>query len=161
MALQPGTRLGRYEITAQIGVGGMGEVYRARDTKLEQVHALSSNYDARRKFLLGRCAMRTIDHVGVGVVVLALLLLVPTASSAQSQREIFVTPTYQADTGGLGVGVGPGIIWPVSPSSVVRMIIEVPSDLLTFQSANVVFVPGLGGPRPSKPGSAAGRTATC
>ena len=36
MALTPGTRLGPYEVTAQIGVGGMGEVYRARDTKLKR-----------------------------------------------------------------------------------------------------------------------------
>ncbi len=36
MALTPGTRLGPYEVTAQIGVGGMGEVYRATDTKLKR-----------------------------------------------------------------------------------------------------------------------------
>ncbi len=33
MALAPGVRLGPYEVTAQIGVGGMGEVYRAHDTQ--------------------------------------------------------------------------------------------------------------------------------
>ena len=36
MTLAPGTRVGPYEITAQIGVGGMGEVYRARETKLDR-----------------------------------------------------------------------------------------------------------------------------
>ena len=36
MSLSPGTRLGVYDVTAQIGQGGMGEVYRARDTKLDQ-----------------------------------------------------------------------------------------------------------------------------
>src|SRR5687768_4604965 len=36
MALTPGTRLGPYEVTAQIGVGGMGEVYRAIDINLKR-----------------------------------------------------------------------------------------------------------------------------
>ncbi len=40
MALSPGTRLGSYEVTALIGQGGMGEVYRARDTKLGRDVAL-------------------------------------------------------------------------------------------------------------------------
>ena len=40
MPLQPGTTLGPYEVVALIGEGGMGEVYRARDTKLDRDVAL-------------------------------------------------------------------------------------------------------------------------
>ena len=40
MPLSAGTRLGSYEILAPIGAGGMGEVYRAKDTKLEREVAI-------------------------------------------------------------------------------------------------------------------------
>ena len=40
MSLSPGTRLGSYEVTALIGQGSMGEVYRAKDTKLGRDVAL-------------------------------------------------------------------------------------------------------------------------
>ena len=46
MALTPGTRLGPYEVVALIGRGGMGEVYRARDTKLGRDVALKILPDA-------------------------------------------------------------------------------------------------------------------
>ena len=40
MTLIPGTRLGAFEIIALVGAGGMGEVYRARDTRLGRDVAL-------------------------------------------------------------------------------------------------------------------------
>src|SRR5512132_4026322 len=57
MPLSSGTRLGPYEIVAAIGAGGMGEVYKARDTRLERTVAvkvlpshLSTSPEVRQRF---------------------------------------------------------------------------------------------------------------
>ncbi|MGO8986995.1 MAG: hypothetical protein ACLPHI_07335 [Terriglobales bacterium] len=57
MALTAGTKLGPYEIQSPLGAGGMGEVYRAKDTRLDRTVAvkilpdhLSSNPDAIQRF---------------------------------------------------------------------------------------------------------------
>jgi serine/threonine protein kinase/Tol biopolymer transport system component len=54
MALSPGTRLGTYEVTAPAGAGGMGEVYRARDSKLGRpvaIKVLGAEYSSDRERL--------------------------------------------------------------------------------------------------------------
>src|SRR5512140_1686846 len=57
MLLTAGTRLGTYEIVAPLGAGGMGEVYRARDTRLDRdvalkvlPGALADDAERRRRF---------------------------------------------------------------------------------------------------------------
>src|SRR5437588_858724 len=46
LPLNPGARLGPYEIVAPLGAGGMGEVYKARDTRLDRTVAIKVLSDA-------------------------------------------------------------------------------------------------------------------
>ncbi|HUQ49292.1 MAG TPA: protein kinase [Terriglobales bacterium] len=69
MSLSPGTKLGPYEILAAAGAGGMGEVYKARDTRLDRDVAikvlpahLSGNADLKQRFEREAKAISSLNH---------------------------------------------------------------------------------------------------
>jgi eukaryotic-like serine/threonine-protein kinase len=69
MTVAAGTRLGPYEVLAPIGAGGMGEVYRARDTRLDRTVAvkvlpshLSENAEHKRRFEREAKAISALSH---------------------------------------------------------------------------------------------------
>jgi serine/threonine protein kinase len=72
MALEAGTRLGPYEIGSPLGAGGMGEVYRARDTRLDRTVAikvlssqLSANADLKARFEREARAISQLNHPNI------------------------------------------------------------------------------------------------
>ncbi len=74
-ALAPGTRLGPYEILDAIGAGGMGEVYRGRDTRLDRVVAikvlasgLASDAPSRERFEREAKAISSLNHPNICVL---------------------------------------------------------------------------------------------
>ena len=73
MALASGTRLGPYEIVSPLGAGGMGEVYRARDTKLNRDIAVkilpepfASDPDRLARFRREAHLLASLNHPHVG-----------------------------------------------------------------------------------------------
>ncbi|MSO46080.1 MAG: hypothetical protein EXQ59_04860 [Acidobacteria bacterium] len=75
LALTPGTRLGVYEVTAQIGVGGMGEVYHATDTKLKRQVAikilppsLAADHDRLARFQREAEVLASLNHPNIAAI---------------------------------------------------------------------------------------------
>jgi eukaryotic-like serine/threonine-protein kinase len=75
LALSPGTRLGVYEVTAQIGEGGMGQVYRATDTKLKRQVAikilppsLAADHDRLARFQREAEVLASLNHPNIAAI---------------------------------------------------------------------------------------------
>ena len=74
-SLQPGVRLGPYEILSALGAGGMGEVYRARDTKLNREVALkvlpdafTRDPDRLARFKREAQVLASLNHPHIGAI---------------------------------------------------------------------------------------------
>ena len=72
MGLNPGTKLGPYEIVAAIGAGGMGEVYRAKDTRLGRdvaikvlPAAVAKDQDRLRRFEQEAQTIAALNHPNI------------------------------------------------------------------------------------------------
>src|SRR5712692_1080058 len=75
MALAPGTKLGPYEVQSPLGAGGMGEVYRARDTRLERTVAIkilpaqfSSDSARKQRFEREAKTISSLNHPHICVL---------------------------------------------------------------------------------------------
>src|ERR1051326_416460 len=75
MPLSAGEKLGRYEIVAALGAGGMGEVYKARDTRLERFVAIkvlpvhiAQREDLRQRFEHEARAVASLNHPHICVL---------------------------------------------------------------------------------------------
>ena len=73
--LAPGVRLGAFEITGTLGAGGMGEVYRARDTRLGREVALkllpallAASPDRRARFERESRLLAALNHPNIGAI---------------------------------------------------------------------------------------------
>ena len=105
MPLEPGTTLGPYEIQAPLGAGGMGEVYKARDTRLDRTVAIkvlpehvATDPDLKQRFEREAKTISSLNHPhictlhdigsqdGIDILVVDLIIRCNPCRSAAERR---------------------------------------------------------------------------
>src|SRR5215470_5687938 len=105
MPLETGTRVGHYEILAPIGSGGMGEVYRARDTKLNREvaikilpEAFATDADRMARFAREAQVLASLNHPNIaaiyGVEERALVMELVEGEALDAQQSIETALNY-------------------------------------------------------------------
>ena len=106
MRLASGTRLGPYEIVALLGAGGMGEVYRAKDTRLDRIVAIkvlpeSTSGDAthRERFEREAKLLASLDHPNIcGIHDVGMAAIRPAGSAVDTDLYYLVMPLLPGQT---------------------------------------------------------------
>jgi serine/threonine protein kinase len=118
--LAPGTRLGRYTIVDQVGSGGMGVVYRARDEKLERMVAIKmvskgvlATEETRRHFRREAMALAKLNHPRIASVYDA---------GEQDGADFLVMELVQGES--LAVKLGAGALPVKDATAIARQIAE-------------------------------------
>ncbi len=101
MALAAGARLGPYEILSLLGAGGMGEVWRARDVRVDRAVALKvlpeeffESEERRKRFEREARLLASLNHPGIAT----LHSFEEVSSSASSSRHILVMELLEGET---------------------------------------------------------------
>ena len=112
MSLDPGSTLGVYRVTAKIGEGGMGEVYRARDTKLNRDVALkvlpdlfASDPDRLARFQREAEVLASLNHPNIATI--HGLEETPSTSSGQAGIRALVLELVEGPTLAERIAQGP------------------------------------------------------
>jgi serine/threonine-protein kinase len=112
MTLPPGSRLGPYEILAPIGAGGMGEVYRAKDTRLGRevaVKVLPEEFfegeERRQRFEREAKLLASLNHPNIAAIY--SFEEIPSSSSSSASRHLLVMELVEGDDLARKISAGP------------------------------------------------------
>ena len=148
MPLQPGDKLGPYEILAPIGAGGMGEVYKARDTRLDRIvaikqlkglHSARFHQEGRALAALNHPNICTLHDVGPDYLVMEYIEGTPLRGPLPLPEALRFASQIAA---ALGVAHGKGILHrDLKPANILVNEGGEPK-LLDFGIAKVLAEPG-------------------